>query len=400
MSVVEMSDTRISTFDEALQRAREVAVLVREDAEESERLACATPRVIEAFRDTELFWVFVPREYGGAGLRWTEGLKICEEIAAADGSMGWMFMANSIATAMGSIIFPNLNEPDYAEHGRLPLGCGTLKPIAKAVEVDGGLRVGGGPIPFNSAFQGADYVLVFAVVQDASGQDVMLSPDVPDIRGCRIPKQQVEDVGNWDVLGMAATGSVDIIVPEQFVPQSHTRPLIEVMAAEGEVWEGEYLDLTSQPASGHGPVALGLARHALEEIAALTRGKVRLTYPGPVDEHPIFLHEFSKFEAMYWAARDYFYKTVDEAVTAVETTGRLSVLQRDRIRQAITYAHYVASEVVDFATLWGGTQTFRNPSVLGRVARDMITARNHVVPDPVSLTNAGPSLLGAWRTQS
>jgi hypothetical protein len=59
--------------------------------------------------------------------------------------------------------------------------------------------------------------------------------------------------------------------------------------------------------------------------------------------------------------------------------------------------HDVASEVVGFCRLWGGTQAFRNPSRLGRVVRDLAVATQHVLVDPVTLVDAGAVIVGTWR---
>ncbi|GAA0983808.1 acyl-CoA dehydrogenase family protein [Acrocarpospora macrocephala] len=394
MSIAEQT-TSLDIKADLVQRARDVAPIVIADADESERIGRVTPRVIEALRERGLFWITVPEQMGGFGLEWDTAVRVIEEVSAADGSTGWMLMANMGATGLCSWMFP-ASEKLVAEHGSMPLGCGTYAPLGKAVIVDGGLRLSSGPIPFNSGFDAAGQVLVMAVVHDEQGNVVTTTTGDPEMRCCMVDKDKVEKLGNWDVLGMAATGSYDIRVPEQFIASDRVRKFEEISAPEGAPYVGTELDFLSTAVSGHAPVVIGAMRRALAEIASASIGRRRLGYPETVDQHPLFGAEFTKHEAMYHAARDLYYKSLDDALNGVHERGGLTVAERARIRQAVTYLHDVAGEVVSFCALWGGTKTFRNPSVIGRCLRDVTVARNHAFVDPVTLANAAEPFIQEW----
>jgi hypothetical protein len=136
---------------------------------------------------------------------------------------------------------------------------------------------------------------------------------------------------------------------------------------------------------------------ALGEVARITDGKKRVGYPGPVGDYPLFLHGFAKHDAMYRSARGYVLDVFGDAEAKAATGRPVTSVEQARIRQVSTFVHDVASEVVGFCRLWGGTQAFRNPTRLGRVIRDLAVATQHVLVDPVTLVAAGSVIAGTWR---
>jgi hypothetical protein len=148
---------------------------------------------------------------------------------------------------------------------------------------------------------------------------------------------------------------------------------------------------------GHGGVTLGLMRRSLHEVANIVEGKKRMAYAVPVDEYAVFKKEFVEADAKFWSVRDYFYRVVREGIASARDSESLTLEQMARIRQATTHVHTVATEVIMFASLWGGTQTIRNPSYLGRAVRDMVVARNHALIDVVTLDTAAAPIIDSWK---
>ena len=70
-----------------------------------------------------------------------------------------------------------------------------------------------------------------------------------------------------------------------------------------------------------------------------------------------------------------------------------------RIYQACCYAVLCATEVVDFAYFWAGSQALRRPHPLGRIQRDMRMAENiHLYVDTTVMTSTVPSLMQSYRS--
>jgi alkylation response protein AidB-like acyl-CoA dehydrogenase len=196
---------------------------------------------------------------------------------------------------------------------------------------------------------------------------------------------------------MAATGSYTYGWTDHFIADEFTFDSAILVPRPGEGFRGKTLDLMSAGVIGHGGVVLGLMRRALHEVSSIVEGKKRMAYAVPVDEYAVFKKEFVEADASFWSVRDYFYRVIREGIASTAETQSLTVEQMARIRQATTHVHTVATEVVLFASLWGGTQTIRNPSYLGRAVRDMLVARNHALIDVVTLDNSAESIIDSWR---
>jgi hypothetical protein len=100
---------------------------------------------------------------------------------------------------------------------------------------------------------------------------------------------------------------------------------------------------------------------------------------------------------MYQSARGYVLDVFDGAEATASAGRPVAPVQHARIRQVSTWVHDVATEVVGFCHLWGGTQAFRNPTSLGRVGRDLAVATQHVLIDPVTLVEPGSIIARSWR---
>jgi indole-3-acetate monooxygenase len=378
-----------------LERARAVAPIVEANAAKGEAAGAMPEATVAALKEAGLFWMLVERDLGGGGLPFDEALEVMEVVSEADGSTGWALMAASVSTWNSSQFYPGLRR--LFEEGQRPVTCGTQTPLGTAVKVDGGYRVTTPPVPFGSGMDAADWVGTAVRIVDENGGPVLRDDGSPLYRAVRAPKSETTVYGDWDVMGMAATGSYTYGWTDHFVADEFTFDSAALVPRPGEDFRGKTLDLMSAGVIGHGAVVLGLMRRALHEVAGIVEGKKRMAYAVPVDEYAVFKKEFVEADAKFWSVRDYFYRVIREAMASTAETQSLTVEQMARIRQATTHLHPVATEVVMFASLWGGTQTIRNPSYLGRAVRDMVVARNHALIDVVTLENAAESIIDSWR---
>jgi alkylation response protein AidB-like acyl-CoA dehydrogenase len=209
-----------------------------------------------------------------------------------------------------------------------------------------------------------------------------------------VPRENVIFKGGWDVLGLVGTGSYDYQIPEQFVGDDFVLNRVGGIARRGQ--PTQRLGLQVMGSAGHAGVALGLARHALEELTAILSSGKRRAGAEPLIEQQLFRHEFAVMEGKMAAARSYVFDTFGAALETVTHGDDYTELQYQRIRQATTLVTRAAYETVEFAYLWSGSKGLREPGVLGRVMRDMHGATQHVYIDSTTLVNAAPSLLAAY----
>ena len=379
---------------EYLDRAREVAKVIDAEANAIEAGATITRPVYDALAEAGLFWILVPEEYGGAGLDIVSAFKVIQELTRADGSTGWAFMANSCSTGV-AVGYTN---PDGAREmfAGVDKGitAGMVVHTGKGVRVEGGYRVTG-RFQFASGSAHASWIGAGFVVHDDQGNPIVDANGQPEARIAWIPKEKVEFLGNWNVMGMVGTGSYDYQVNDEFVPERFTMDTFSTVPVRPEaVYK---LGLLGIGVGGHAPVALGLAERALEEIARIVSEKVRPGYDGFVGDSDVFRIEFARHEALFKAACAYVYEVFGDAEDTAAAGLPISEEQHARLRQAATWVQEVAGDVVMFAHRWAGSATVRTPSVLGRCVRDAAVATQHALIDRMTLSDAAGAILPGYQ---
>ena len=379
---------------EYLDRARDVAKVIDAEANAIEAGATITRPVYDALAEAGLFWILVPEEYGGAGLDIVSAFKVIQELTRADGSTGWAFMANSCSTGV-AVGYTN---PDGAREmfAGVDKGitAGMVVPTGKGVRVEGGYRVTG-RFQFASGSAHASWIGAGFVVHDDQGNPIVDANGQPEARIAWIPKEKVEFLGNWNVMGMVGTGSYDYQVSNEFVPERFTMDTFSTVPVRPEaVYK---LGLLGIGVGGHAPVALGLAERALEEIARIVSEKVRPGYDGFVGDSDVFRIEFARHEALFKAACAYVYEVFGDAEDTAAAGLPISEEQHARLRQAATWVQEVAGDVVMFAHRWAGSATVRTPSVLGRCVRDAAVATQHALIDRMTLRDAAGAILPGYQ---
>lgn len=366
-----------------VERARVVAPTVRAAAAAVEANGTMTADIVTLLRDAGLFWLLVPGELGGGNGEITQALEVVEEISAADGSIGWSLMANMSVTGFSGGHCSEVAVDTLFRGPHKAIIAGMFGPMGKVVAVDGGYRAGG-RYQFGSGTGHAEWI--------GGGARTGANNEIELI--FLVPREAVEFLGNWDVLGLVGTGSYDYEIPEQFVPTDFTVQRVGAKPLRGQTTQ--HLGLQIMGSAGHAGVAMGIARRAFEELQGiLAAGKSR---PGvlPIIEQQLFRHDFAAMEGRLSAARSYCFDVFGAAQRTVDAGDEVSELQYQRIRQASTLITEVAAQAVEFAYTWSGSKGLRGPNALARCVRDMHAATQHVYVDATTFVNAAPSILASY----
>jgi len=375
-----------------LQRARSLAPLIVREAETIERNCTISDVVLAELVSNDLLWCMLPKELGGGGISLVDALKVAEEISRADGSTGWAYMATSFETAIiAGFVNPEVAKEYFLGESRA-IVAGQLLPRYPGTKVDGGYQLKG-----NFSFaSGSDFATIVGggfLQADADGNLLLDENGLPQPIIALLPKEKINFLGNWNVWGLAGTGSYDYAIPDTFVSDEYTMATLSKSPVRPEA----VYKLTPVVIGtvGHAANALGVATRALQEVVTICTGKVRPNYSAPVGESELFRLEFAKAEATLQSARLYVHDVVAQA-EAAGANGEVTPEQIARIIQAVTWTQGVAADVVTFAHRWGGSQSIRNDSALGRCMRDVSIATQHVLVDPMTLVNAAAAIMPGY----
>ncbi len=374
-------------MSDALGAARGLRDLIEREVDAVETACTMTPPVVAAIEEAGLFRLSTPRELGGLEADVGTIIDVCEELAYADGSVGWAYAQNITVGAYAAYL-----SREYAlPLARARAGAGMFAPLGTATEEAGGYRVAG-TYKFGSGSGHAQFMGGAAMMM-RDGEIAMPEDGSLPVLGFIVPADRVELKGNWDVMGLRGTGSFDFEVPEQFVETGRT---FRVFGA---------VTITGGAIYGIGPVpigtisscawALGVAERALSEIAEIAKaGRARMGQLALRDQQ-IFQRDFGLHKIAMQAGRALAKQSYGDAVAAIER-GESAESCEDRVRETKSAANYVvklAKEAVTFAWETSGSVGIRNPSTLQRCFRDMYVGAAHMVFDDRNYNElAKPSL--------
>ena len=370
-----------------LAKAQGLFDLIGEEAARSETDATLSPRVVEAFHETGLFGLMVPKELGGEEADLPTVIAVYEEVSRADGSAGWTLLANATTSSFaGAYTGPAAVAEMFADG--IAVAAGQFSPRGTAVRSDDGYVVSG-RYSFGSG-SGHSPWIGGGALELRDGELVPAPSGLPMIRAYFVPRERVEFLDNWDVMGLAGTGSYDYEVPEQTIHEDFAFDLINAEPRRGgPVYRLGVLGLT---AAGHAAFSLGVGRRAMEELTRIVLTKHRLG-ADPLRDQQLFRHDYAIHDAALLSARAFVYESFATVQDTLDAGDDPTSVQRARLRQSTTYATRVATDAARFAYTAAGTDALR-PTVLQRCFRDLHASTQHLMVDNNTLTDTTRVLLG------
>jgi alkylation response protein AidB-like acyl-CoA dehydrogenase len=370
-----------------LGEMRAIAPLIEASAARNEAAVTLCSEVVDALHERSLFRILAPASLGGFEVGVREAYEIIEEASRADGATGWSYMAGAIYLAVAGAFLPDEGAEAVLADPRA-VAAGQVAPLGTAIPADGGWAVEG---KFGFASGGVHSTWFYGGFrEERDGETVMLESGLPNIIVGLLPAASVEPLGNWDVIGLVGTGSIDYRVPPQVVPEAFTFPLFTATPRRGH--PRFRMGLAGLTCIGHCAFATGVARRALDELAAVARTKRRLGRANLIDD-PLFQATYAKAEGQLAAART-FALTAIEALEAAAVADAVTPQTRAMARLATTHTAEAALEVAGTAFRFSGSIGLRNGSVLQRCYRDLSAGEQHVFTDFNTYRDAGRLLLG------
>lgn len=172
--------------------------------------------VLETIFNQKWLRIWIPKEYNGLGCSFGEGLRVLQEVAEIDGSLGWLvtlcsganFFSRNIVHEQALEIFTN-EKVCFGGGGMLG---GTAEKIGDKYLING---------LWNYA-TGAPYLSHFTLNAQITknGNPLFGANGEPEFLSFVLDKEQVELVPSWKSMGMVATASHSFKVTDQYVPES------------------------------------------------------------------------------------------------------------------------------------------------------------------------------------
>jgi alkylation response protein AidB-like acyl-CoA dehydrogenase len=352
--------------------AHSLEPLIREHAAALEQ-GSIPPPLVEALYDAGVFKAMLPREVGGLEAEPVEWLRMIEEFARINASVGWMAF---IQSGVGLTFL----DPERFERfrlrggGRLILAMSLGRLGGTAVRAEGGYRISG-RWPFASGSPYATWLGGMSVVCDDDGTPVLDANGQPQRLLAIWPADQARIIDTWDGLGLRGTGSGDIEIAGLFVPDEQVNPGFYGPPA----YDRALFRIKEMPEVGHGAHALGIASAALESFVEAVNmkpipGSARHLAMGHMQAHQI---AFARADVLVRAARALLHDTVRAAYEDTHVNEELAVELRVRLREANIFSVRAAKEAVGLIFEMAGSSAVYRGRAIEQAFRDINTAANH-----------------------
>ncbi|WP_395106442.1 acyl-CoA dehydrogenase family protein [Actinomadura sp. SCN-SB] len=353
-----------SRFLEAVRSRRASFEEAAVPAEEARTLPAD---MVKLMRDLRLFWLKTPRELGGDELDPLEFCEVLEQLAYYDASVAWAAMVGNgtTGTVAGWLPDEGLREVFPGTGTDLPICAGQFSSRGRAVPVDGG-HVVSGRWGFGSGINHADWVVGGCVVEGGAGAEILAV----------VPKGEATLHDTWHVAGLQGTGSYDFSMTEVFVPAGR---VIEGLGTPGlrggDLFRPPPLMFVSNELS---PVAVGIARRAIDDMYDLARAATRRTGGVPVGERAAFQKDMGRAEARLRAVQVLYRDAVARVWDAARTESGLDDALVARTFAQHTYVVEECTDLVSRIFRYGGGRVLALSHPMQRHLRNLSAAMQHI----------------------
>jgi len=174
--------------------------------------------VVRASLAAGLYRLCLPGELGGLRVPLADSVSVIERLSYADGSVGWCTTVANVSASLLAGIDETHAREIAAEPDLLCIAGGF--PAVGRGRLDGANYQLTGRWSFASGCTTATWLLGGMLVAPAG------LPDSPRALISFFPAEQARIVPNWEVSGLRATGSHDVLVDAIDVPAGRTTPLV------------------------------------------------------------------------------------------------------------------------------------------------------------------------------
>jgi alkylation response protein AidB-like acyl-CoA dehydrogenase len=359
----------VSAADDVHAKIRALAPAVDAALPRMDRECRLSPEVIDGMIASGLFRSSVPKTYGGLELDPMSQVRIIEECARLDGSVGWIAMIGVVGGHLAALVAPKVARELFARDDAVFAGQGFLTG-KHADAVPGGWRVSG-RFTFASGICHARTVFCSATLHK-DGRPLLSEGGAPQTRLLLVPVSKAKVIETWDTIGMRATGSHDFELEDVVVPDEYTVNLAARPTVDTPSYQSPALVVTYQAG-----VPLGIARGALDAARKLCKTKRVLPGNTLLQDDPRVQECIGWAETTLAAARNHTFAMLEDAWATLCKREKMTLEQRANCRMMVIYAHEVGKKVVQRIVDLAATSSIIHHSVFDRALRDITTAAQH-----------------------
>lgn len=387
-SAVPVIADRDENGDRLLEALQGIVPKLRERAGKAEAARRIPEETVNELRDMGAFRAVVPKRYGGMELPYPYIPQVFRILGRGCSSTGW---------AMGFLVFHN------AQFGHFPLEAqeevwgtrpgytmapGQVVPSGTAKQVKGGFEVSG-RWGYATGINHGDWMLFSTLteMQDGSKQ----------VRRFYAPVTSFDVLDTWDTVSMKATGSHDVTLDKEFIPEHRSIPADDMRNFNsvglghnaGPLWK---MPLVSYMVLGGVGPFIGAAEALLEIVTDVMKVKVG-AYTGERQQGLMSQQMRIGRMAMDLDTVVRFWEGHTEDLWEEVKSGKeISLERRQEITAVAGHVGAKCYEIVNELAGAVGTRSYFSDSPIQRFHRDMASLSTHAMFEHDRLTNTYGSL--------
>jgi alkylation response protein AidB-like acyl-CoA dehydrogenase len=355
-----------------LERARTLIPRLAERAPAAAAARQLPGETVAEYRATGILRILQPRRFGGMQGRFSLFSRIVEELTYGCASSAWVYAV--LAEHQWIIAqYPEQAQLDVWGEDPAAVASSSLAPREAARRVPGGWRLSG-RYPFSSGCDYAQWAIIGAFLGEKG--------DPRGVAYLLAPLAEVEIVDDWQVLGLAGTGSKSLVLDDVFVPEHRHVMVSDLFAGTppGALVHPDYPVLRAPRgflvSYSLPPVAIALGRRALDIACAglanrVSRGVTR------VAESEVVQMAIGEAAAAIDVATMLLHTGRESSTAAVSSGRRITEAEALRARRDMVWAQHQVSWAIDRLCEMNGARWVYDSDELGAIRRDVMTILTH-----------------------
>ena len=298
--------------------------------------------------------------------------RIVEELTYGCASSAWVYAV--LAEHQWIIAqYPEETQIDVWGDDPEAVASSSLAPRAAAKRVAGGWRLSG-RYPFSSGCDYAQWAILGAFLGELG--------DPRHIAYLLAPLAEIEIVDDWQVLGLAGTGSKSLVLHDIFIPEHRCVMVSDLFAGTppGALVHPEYPVLRAPRgflvSYSLPPVAIALGRRALDIACTTLAGRVSRGVT-KLAESEVVQMAIGEAAAAIDVATMLLHTGRESSTAAVSSGRRITEAEALRARRDMVYAQHQVGWAVDRLCELNGARWVYDSDELGAIRRDVMTILTH-----------------------
>lgn len=374
----------LETNKELVTRARNLIPKLREYSLEIDEKSSLPDEIINLLQKEGLLKVLRPQMFGGYQTNMRTFTEVVTEISRGNGSAGWFVSLSNIRDYMISYVFGQKALDEIYIPGKDVVFAGNFKPIKCDIKkVSGGYYIEEAQWPFVSGSPHADWCYFgFPVDDDNGGMEFAIMV---------VPREELEVLDDWFVMGLKGSGSNSVRIKDVFVPEHRVsldrlaqqrhymiEPLREVPLYNTPFVPSLTLSIV-------GP-ALGLAQAAMDlHMERVNKAGIGNTFYTKMSEAPLTHMQVAQAQLKIDSAELHLYRAVDKLDAFSQEGHTLTTMETVQMKADFGYVNQLCKEAIDLMLEGSGSIFTYNKNAFQLVYRDFLTMHLHGFITPSSL---------------